>query len=224
MKACRNRVETIDRRATGIKDNLISLTNMSSTKAILTTTADTSRMKIISILTAVFLPFTVVAVVLTIPMFEWPKADEGEIIVPLPFKIFWETSIPLAALTGLLMWLISEGEKRGWKNLPPFSLWRSQSGNDAPASNSSEMSSKPKTPPSSSHGGVVAASPPRTPPRGPVGKDKTNPTSSRGVMQRLFRKSRSLNGKHTADVESAPVSSNQEHVIEIFPVKRDGPE
>jgi hypothetical protein len=35
---------------------------MSSTKAILTTTADTSRMKIISILTAVFLPFTVVAV------------------------------------------------------------------------------------------------------------------------------------------------------------------
>jgi hypothetical protein len=51
----------------------MSLTNMSSTKAILATTADSARMeadasrvKIISILTAVFLPFAAVAVCLVL--------------------------------------------------------------------------------------------------------------------------------------------------------------
>jgi hypothetical protein len=48
-------------------------------------------------------------------MFEWPKAKEGDILVPLPFKIFWATSIPLAVIIGLAMQLISEGEKHGWK-------------------------------------------------------------------------------------------------------------
>lgn len=161
-------------------------------------------------------------------MFEWPKAGEGEIIVSLPFKIFWETSIPLAVLTGLLMWLISEGEKRGWMNLPPFLVWRRafghQPGNDAPGPGSSEMSSRPKTPSSNAHGGVGAALPPQTPPRGPVGKDKTSPTGSRGAMQRWFRKSRSPNRKHAADVEIALVSPHQGQLVESFLVKQDGPE
>jgi len=161
-------------------------------------------------------------------MFEWPKAGEGEIIVSLPFKIFWETSIPLAALTGLLMWLISEGEKHGWKILPPFPVWRRafghQPGKDAPGSGASEMSSILKTPSSNAHGGVVEASPPQTPPRGPVGKDKTSPTSSRGAMQRWFRNSRSPNQKHATDIEIALVSPHQGQIVESFLGKRDGPE
>jgi hypothetical protein len=161
-------------------------------------------------------------------MFEWPKAGEGEIIVSLPFKIFWETSIPLAALTGLVMWLISEGEKRGWKNLPPFLVLQKAFGhqpvNDTPGSGSSEMSSNPKTPSSNAHDGVGAALPPQIPPRGPVGKDKTSRTGSRGAMQRWFQKSRSLNRKHATDVEIALASPHQERLVESFLVKQDGPE
>jgi hypothetical protein len=162
---------------------------------------------------------------LTIPMFEWPKAGEGEVIISLPFKIFWETSIPLAALTGLVMWLISEAEKRGWENLPPFLVWQRafghQPGNDAPGSGS-EMSSNPKTPSSNAHGGAGTALPSQKSPGGPVGKDKTSPTGSRGAMQRWFQKSRSLNQKHTTDVEIALASPRQEQLVESFLVKQDG--
>jgi hypothetical protein len=161
-------------------------------------------------------------------MFEWPKAAEGEVIISLPFGIFWGTSILLAALTGLVMWLISEGEKGGWKNLPPSLVWRRafghQPGNDAPGSSSSEMSSNPETPSSNAHDGVGVVLPPQTPPRAPVGKDKTSPAGSRGAMQRWFRKSRSLNRKHATDVEIALVSPPQEQLVESFPMEQDGPE
>ncbi|KAF4627020.1 hypothetical protein G7Y89_g11137 [Cudoniella acicularis] len=209
MKAFRNRVETIDRRATGIKDNLISLTNMSSTKAILTTTADTSRMKIISILTAVFLPFTVVAVVLTIPMFEWPKAEEGEILVPLPFKIFWATSLPLAAIIGFLMWLISEGEKRDWK-LPPLK----SSGLPNPAhagqppgnhggGSGSQGPNHLKNSSSNANGGAVGGLPPGTLPSGSVDEAGTIANGNGGAIQRFLRRSR------RTDIENVSVEPQQ---------------
>jgi hypothetical protein len=62
LAGCQSRVEALAHSATGVKDNLIFLSNMSSTQAMLTTTADTSNMKIIAILTALFLPFTFMAV------------------------------------------------------------------------------------------------------------------------------------------------------------------
>jgi hypothetical protein len=107
-------------------------------------------------------------------MFEWPKAKEGEILVPLPFKIFWATSIPLAAIIGFLMWLISEGEKRDWKLplLPSSKASGYRPGNNASGSGASRWPSHP-TAPFSNPPGCGVGLPPGTPLSGSVGKDKT---------------------------------------------------
>jgi hypothetical protein len=145
-------------------------------------------------------------------MFEWPKAEEGEVIVSLPFKIFWRTSIPLAAVTGIIMWLISRGDKRGWETLSPVLIWRSlrrrvfghqpRNHAHAPGSGSSQLSSNPKNPSSNAHGDVT---PPKIPPHG--AKDKINPDGNRGAVQRWFRGSQSR--KQATDVESSLVTPHQ---------------
>jgi len=55
-------------------------------------TKDSSNMKIIAILTALFLPGTFMAVLLTTPMFKWPDPPDGQIVVRLPFEIYWAVS------------------------------------------------------------------------------------------------------------------------------------
>lgn len=67
---------------------------------------DSSNMKIIAILTALFLPGTFMAVLLTTPMFKWPDPPDGQIVVRLPFEIYWAVSgsVTLTLGFGMLFW------------------------------------------------------------------------------------------------------------------------
>lgn len=85
----------------GVKDNLVFLSNMATTQATLSSTRDTSNLKLISVLTAIFLPFTFMAVLLTTPMFKWHDPPEGKIIVKTPFIIWWAMSVGMILLTFL---------------------------------------------------------------------------------------------------------------------------
>jgi len=67
---------------------------------------DSANMKIIAVLTALFLPGTFMAIMLTTPMFKWPDPGEGEIIVRLPFAIYWATTGSMTLfLGGCMVWL-----------------------------------------------------------------------------------------------------------------------
>jgi hypothetical protein len=168
---------------------------------------------------------------LTIPMFEWPKANEGEIIVSLPFKIFWETSIPLAAVIGLLMWLISKCDERDWENLltfPSRHLSKPRTpghrpGNNASSSTFSQLASHPKAPSSNAQGDVVASLPLGTPSSGPAGKDKAIANGNGGAIQRWFiHRNRSRSHKQAIDIESVQVEPQQEEPVEVDLGKQDG--
>jgi hypothetical protein len=130
-------------------------------------------------------------------MFEWPKAKDGEIVVSLPFKIFWATSIPLGAVIGFLMWLISKCEKSDWEKFL-FSLRirprapGSRPGKTASDSGSSHTASNPAASHSTAHvdgvrGLPVGITPAGTTPVGPAG-DKIIAKGNGGVVRRWFRR------------------------------------
>lgn len=124
-------------------------------------------------------------------MFEWPKAEEGQILVSLPFRVFWATSICLAFLIGLLMWLISEGEKHEWKNklLRLFGLPPSKSGSSP--SNSQGMGLPP---------GELTHKLSRS--------DKLTINKDGGAVQTWFQRVRSR--KRANDPESVRIESRQD--------------
>jgi hypothetical protein len=146
-------------------------------------------------------------------MFEWPKPAEGEIIVPLPFKIFWKTSIPLAAIIGLFMWLISKGEEKGWKKLVPFlgelilKVWRwfcgcfpgPQFRNNGAGSGSS---TKPQA-------GAIVDSQPARDPQKPVSETKTTANGVDGPGKRWLSCLRGHNLQQKSDIESVSVKLPQ---------------
>lgn len=81
-----------------MQEVLIDLTNALRT--------DSANMKIIAILTAFFLPFTFMAILFTTPIFKWPDPKEGEIIVWLPFRVYWVASGAMTLLLGVWgVWL-----------------------------------------------------------------------------------------------------------------------
>jgi hypothetical protein len=149
-------------------------------------------------------------------MFEWPKAEEGEIVISLPFKIFWATSIPLGAIIGFLMWLISKCEKSDWKKFLYSLRIRprpsgSRSRKSAPDSDSSHMASDPAASGSTAHGdGVtnlpVGSTPAGTTPVGPAG-DKNIAKGNGGVVRRWFRRGR--NQTQPPDIENVHGESFQ---------------
>ncbi|KIN05452.1 hypothetical protein OIDMADRAFT_17899 [Oidiodendron maius Zn] len=61
---------------------------------------DSSNMKMIAILTAFFLPFTFMAILLTTPMFKWPDPENGKVILWLPFRIYWIASGLMTLILG----------------------------------------------------------------------------------------------------------------------------
>ncbi|OCK82287.1 hypothetical protein K432DRAFT_472809 [Lepidopterella palustris CBS 459.81] len=82
---------------------------------------DSSNMKMIAILTALFLPGTFIAIMLTTPMFKWPDPGEGEIVVWLPFRIYWAVSGSMTLFLGCCMaWLFLFQPRRLKKHLDPF--------------------------------------------------------------------------------------------------------
>jgi hypothetical protein len=94
-------------------------------------------MRVIAVLTALFLPFTFMAVsqllslclanklirqiLLTTPIFKWPDPPEGQVVVKLPFVIYWAVSFVLTLAVGSVMWrFTSEGSGSFLKKLFSF--------------------------------------------------------------------------------------------------------
>jgi hypothetical protein len=148
-------------------------------------------------------------------MFEWPKAKEGDILVPLPFKIFWATSLPLAAIIGLLMWLISEGEKRDWKLHPKAS--ESQPGDKASRSPSSQPASRLKVTSSNVQGNAAVSSRAGTQAIKSAGKNRTIANDKSGIIPRWFRRG----PKRATDIESVHSEPQGDLVVETDIGKQD---
>jgi hypothetical protein len=94
-------------------------------------------MRVIAVLTALFLPFTFMAVrqllspclaielirqiLLTTPIFKWPDPPEGQVVVKLPFVIYWAVSFALTLVVGSVMWYFTlKGSGSFWKKLFSF--------------------------------------------------------------------------------------------------------
>jgi len=151
-------------------------------------------------------------------MFEWPKAKEGDILVPLPFKIFWATSLPLAAIIGLLMWLISEGEKRDWKLHPKAS--ESQPGDKASRSTSSQLASRLKVTSSNVQGNAAVSSRAGTQANESAGKNRTIANDKSRIIPRWFRRG----PKSATDIESVHSEPQGDLVVETVLGKQDWPQ
>ncbi|OCK74595.1 hypothetical protein K432DRAFT_397961 [Lepidopterella palustris CBS 459.81] len=100
-----------------VRDDLISLCdwNFNQTQVALTdatrrdTAASTKLTQVataLAVMTALFLPGTFMGILLTTPMFKWPDPPEGQILVRLPFEIYWAVSgsVTLIFGCGILFW------------------------------------------------------------------------------------------------------------------------
>ncbi|KAF2101794.1 hypothetical protein NA57DRAFT_12920, partial [Rhizodiscina lignyota] len=65
---------------------------------------DTSSMKSLAILTAIFLPPTAVATIFAMPFFDWTHSGSGP-VVNHKFWIYWATAIPLTIATVTIWWV-----------------------------------------------------------------------------------------------------------------------
>lgn len=115
----RLRLNTMESRVTNIIQLSLSMDN-EATKAISEAMkADSRAMKLIALLTLLFLPATGIASILSTPFFnvdwETPKHGAKALQTANDFWIFWAIVLPLTSLGLLLYWVYTHQQKlRGW--------------------------------------------------------------------------------------------------------------